>query len=310
MGARADRPVAAIDLGTNTALLLVARRSADGRLDVLDDRSETARLGEGLARTGRLADAATERTLAVLGRYVRRAAELGVAPSERRAVGTAVLRRAADAGRFVELARERLDLAVEVIGEEEEARLGYAAVVAESGAARATVDVGGGSTEWTAAGGTDRRSVPIGAVVLTERFLGAAGAPPVEDGGWSALSSAVRDACTAFPAGTAEGGEVVLLGGSAANLASLVRGGERFDHETVEGTVLGAGAAERWAERLVALPVDARRALPIEADRAGILPAGLACLAGALARLGAATARVTTRGLRYGVARELLARIA
>jgi exopolyphosphatase/guanosine-5'-triphosphate,3'-diphosphate pyrophosphatase len=305
-------PVAAIDVGTNTVLMLVARRGADGGLEGLDDVCETPRLGAGLARTGRLDEAAVARTLDALGRCLARARELGVPAGSLRAVGTAALRRASDAGGFLARAQETLGLAIDVLPEEEEARLGYAAVVAGgAGADTLIVDVGGGSTEVVGDGGRLRLSAPVGAVVLTERFLGTEESAPLEPGGFAALREAVRAACERFPAGLAraEGAgqrDLVCLGGTASNLACLELGLPRFDPARAEGARVTADGARAAAERLQALSLDERLALPIEASRAAILPAGLACVAGALERLGAETARVSGRGLRYGVARELL----
>jgi exopolyphosphatase/pppGpp-phosphohydrolase len=145
---------------------------------------------------------------------------------------------------------------------------------------------------------------------MTETFLGSAGAPPIEPGGWPALRRAVARACERFPAdlarASAGGSEVVLLGGSAVNLACLDLGLARFDHARAEGHRLPARVAGDSAERLARMTLEERCALPIERERAAILPAGLACLAGALERIGATGARTSSRGLRYGLARELL----
>jgi exopolyphosphatase/guanosine-5'-triphosphate,3'-diphosphate pyrophosphatase len=100
----------------------------------------------------------------------------------------------------------------------------------------------------------------------------------------------------------------VLLGGTALNLGCLELGLERFDHLRAEGLRVELGSAWRWAERLAALPLAGRMALPLEPERAAILPAGLACAAAALERLAPAGLRVSGRGLRFGVLRELAGR--
>ena len=56
---------AAIDLGTNNCRLLIARPQGENFV-VIDAFSRVVRLGEGLAQTGRLSDAAMERTLGAL----------------------------------------------------------------------------------------------------------------------------------------------------------------------------------------------------------------------------------------------------
>jgi exopolyphosphatase/guanosine-5'-triphosphate,3'-diphosphate pyrophosphatase len=303
-GDASGSPVAAIDLGTNSVLLLIARGSA-GALEVLEDHCRMPRLGEGVARRGRLGDEALERTLLVLGDYAVRIAARRVAPADVRAVGTAVLRRAADPERLLDRARAEHGLAIEIASEDEEAALGYRAVAGAAEAAPLVLDVGGGSTELVWNRGSERRSVPAGAVVLSEEH-GHAGA--FDASGWSALVAAARAAVAAFPANAAADADVVVIGGSACNLANLIAGTSSFDAGVADGRVFTRGEAEHWAQRLAELDVSARRALPIEAERAAILPAGLALVAAALARLGVARARTSVRGLRHGDALALLER--
>ncbi|MBI4880649.1 MAG: hypothetical protein HY812_13475 [Planctomycetes bacterium] len=313
MKGRARSPlVAAVDLGTNTVLLLVARLDEAGRLQVVEDRCEGPRLGAGLAATGRLDGAAAARALDVLERYARRAAELGVPREHLRVVGTAVLRRAADAGPFIARARARAGFAVEVLSEEAEARLSFAAVVGDGGdPSTLVIDSGGGSTELVGEAGRLRLSAPIGAVVLTETYLGDGQAPPLLPGGWAALERSVAAAVRSFPAGLAAPPdrappETVCLGGSASNLACLDQGLGVYDEKKAEGHRFAAQAASLQARRLQSMDSAARLRLPIEASRVSILPAGLWCIAATLERIGARSARVSGRGLRYGVARELL----
>lgn len=295
-------PLAAIDIGTNTVLCLVARKLDSGGLEVLDDACATARLGEGLARTGTLSDAAIERTLAILEGQLAHARSLGA--EDVHAVGTAVLRRASDSGRFLDACRDRLGLEVRVIAEAEEARLGHAAVSGTGGRETIVLDVGGGSSEVMTDGGDVGLSAPVGAVVLTERFFGYGEHPPVEEGGLSALVVAIAQEMSCYPAGAAKDRELVLLGGTAANLACLELGTDAFDVARAEGAVLDPKSAARWAAKLADMSLAERKTLPIEADRAEILPAGLACIAGGVARLEAASLRVTGRGLRYGLLLE------
>ena len=78
-----------------------------------------------------------------------------------------------------------------------------------------------------------------------------------------------------------------------------------FDSGQAEGVRLAPLAASRWAERLAGMPVEKRLELPLESERAGILPAGLACAAAALERLAPDLLWTSGRGLRFGVVREL-----
>lgn len=290
-------PVGAIDLGTNTALLLIAQLDARGAFEIIEDHCRTPRLGERLAARGTLYPTAIERTLTALAFFADRVRAAHVDPSRTRVVSTAVLRRARDAEAFVSFARERTGFVIEIISGEEEARLGEIAVAAE-GVTRDTVviDVGGGSTEVSCAALELRRSLPIGAVVLSESASA--------DHYLERAAELARE----LPDGIAVGRAVVVLGGTGVNLACLVQALARFDHERAEGTQVDASHARLWAEKLALLPLAARLELPIERERAAILPAGLSVLAAVVERLGGKTLRVTGRGLRFGVARELLAR--
>jgi exopolyphosphatase/guanosine-5'-triphosphate,3'-diphosphate pyrophosphatase len=308
-----SRPLsAALDLGTNTFLMTIGRAGEAGELHVLEDLCRTPRLGAGLATSGALSPAAVDRGFAVLAEFAERLRELGVERDRVRAVGTAALRRAANAREFVAAARERTGIAIEVIGGDEEARLGFAAVAAESASDDlAIVDVGGGSTEVVCERGRSRKSMPLGAVILTERFLGERGEGAWPDAQWSSMLREIEFGCRELDErfGQRRDGralEVVALGGTAANLACLVLSLSRFDVGAAEGRRLATRDARRWAETLRALDVTERLRFGIERERAAILPAGLACLAGALERGAAEEFRATGHGLRYGVLRELV----
>lgn len=308
MDANESPLVCAIDLGTNSALGLVARRAPDGGLVEVDGCVRMPRLGEGLAKTGLIGSAGIERAAAALAELRARADALGVRAIQ--VVGTAVFRRAANGADVARSLGQRSGCPFEILSEDDEAALGYRAVVADGARGdTVVVDVGGGSTEVTARGGGYRRSLPIGGVVSTERHL--EGAADVA-AGFDALCDEARRLLTELPddlgAASPDGRrpDVVALGGTGSNVACLALGLERFDHRRAEGTRIEAGACLAEARRLAELPVDVRRALPIEPERAPILPAGMACLALALERIGAREARVSNRGLRFEVARALL----
>jgi exopolyphosphatase/guanosine-5'-triphosphate,3'-diphosphate pyrophosphatase len=214
-------------------------------------------------------------------------------------VSTAVLRRAADAREFVAAVRARVGLDIEILPAEDEARLGALAVAAEGvGPDALVIDVGGGSSEIACTALDLRQSVPIGAVVLSEMF------PAASD--FERMTEHARSTVAAFQDGVARGRTVVALGGTAVNLACLSLDLARFDARAAEGAVLEAPTARHWAAQLARMPIAARLALPLEAERAMILPAGLACLSATLERIGAVELRVSGRGLRFGVVREIL----
>ena len=98
--------LAAIDCGTNTAMLLVADvvKGAVPRLRPVADFLEMPRLGQDLDRTGRLHPEAIERTLAAIGRQIERARELHA--DRIVAVGTESLRAAENSEEFLRSLRQ------------------------------------------------------------------------------------------------------------------------------------------------------------------------------------------------------------
>lgn len=138
--------VAAIDCGTNTIRLLIAdaRASSGGavRLVPLVRLNEIVRLGQGVDRTGRLDEAALERTLAVVGDYAGRCRELGA--QSVRFVATSATRDASNRAVFVEGVRELLGVEPEVVSGQEEARLSFAGSLlgADGGGAFPGADAG------------------------------------------------------------------------------------------------------------------------------------------------------------------------
>lgn len=146
--------VAAVDCGTNTVKLLVLDTDRSGGAAPVDLEREMriVRLGQGVDRTGRLADEALARTFAAVEEYAALVARHDV---ERiRFCATSATRDAANSDVFAAGVHERLGVEPEVLTGEEEAALAYAGATGslpdlQDAAAHPVlvVDVGGGSTE-------------------------------------------------------------------------------------------------------------------------------------------------------------------
>jgi exopolyphosphatase / guanosine-5'-triphosphate,3'-diphosphate pyrophosphatase len=174
--------VAIVDLGTNTCRLLLAEVGGDGALRQEERLTTVVRLGQGVDRSGRLNPEAVARTRTCLREYAPRFEAYG--PARRLLVATSVLRDAADGPAFLAAVEHDYALPWRVLGGEEEGALafrgGTAALAGADAAPLVLVDIGGGSTEFAvgvAGRGPDLvRSLDIGVVRLTERFL--SGDPP------------------------------------------------------------------------------------------------------------------------------------
>lgn len=296
---------AIIDIGTNTLLLLIVERDAAGVPRPVVDLCRFGRLGQGLDASGRLADAAIERSLAICREYAAVMAEHHV---DRRAViGTQALREAANARAFTAPAEALLGAPIEIIAGPREAELAFGAVAATFPELRGTpyvvCDVGGGSTELIATDGTrvtSEVSVPIGAVRLAERHLKSD--PPA-----TAELRALTDDIDArlAPLELPPGALVIATAGTATTLAAIELGLATYDPDKVTGLRLEAPAVQALFDRLVAMTTATRRGLPgMVPERADVLPAGAAILARVLARIGAPAMIVCDRGIRWGLAHE------
>jgi exopolyphosphatase/guanosine-5'-triphosphate,3'-diphosphate pyrophosphatase len=164
--------VAAIDLGSNSFHLLIAR-IVHGEIRPLERLAETVRLAAGMVN-GRLQDEALARALACLGRFRQALDALG--PTEVRVVGTNALRAASNSRDFRSAAEAVIGHPIEVISGREEARLVYLGVAhtLADDARRLVVDIGGGSTEFIIGERFEARlteSLHMGCVSYRDRFF-------------------------------------------------------------------------------------------------------------------------------------------
>ncbi|QIK37893.1 exopolyphosphatase [Caldichromatium japonicum] len=168
------RTVAAVDLGSNSFHMVVARID-DGHLQITDRLKEMVRLGEGVTPAHTIEPAVAERALACLERFGQRLR--GFAPEDVRAVGTNTLRQLAPGSDFIERAEAALGHPIEVIAGREEARLIYLGVaygLAAGSERRLVIDIGGGSTEIIVGQGFSprlRESLYMGCVNMTRRYF-------------------------------------------------------------------------------------------------------------------------------------------
>jgi exopolyphosphatase/guanosine-5'-triphosphate,3'-diphosphate pyrophosphatase len=312
------QPIAAVDLGTNNCRLLVATAESDG-FRVIDSFSRIVRLGEGLERTGRLDEAAIQRTIHALRICARIIARHGVA--EARCVATEACRRAANGESFVARARLASGLALEILDQDEEAHLGLLGCLALADRRFEQflmMDVGGGSTElaWfcpnAATGEAEivNLSVPLGVVTLAERF----GSDP-DDAGYAAMQAAVWRALDGHPAvhrldrEVRSGRRLQAIGtsGTVTTLAALHLKLARYDRRQVDGVWLPPGALDRVARELRGRDTAARAREPcIGPGRADLVVAGAAIVEALYARFPFTALRVADRGLREGILASLM----
>jgi len=307
--------LATIDIGTNTTLLLIARRKdpiapgAPPGIEVVDERAEITRLGRGIGSSGRLGEQGIAATLEVLRQYAALAREHGARIA---AIGTEGLRRAPNANEFLEPAAEILGVAVEVIDGQREAELTFRATVdsfpdSALGGRLVVVDIGGGSTEIIAAESGQVRfrvSLPLGSVRLTERHVKSDPASAAEVQAATAEIDAALASASFSPAG-----DVTLVGvaGTVTSLAAMAQVMSSYDATRVHGYRLQAAALEAEIARLSRSTQAQRETIPgLDPRRADVILAGALILREIARKAGVSEVLVSDRGIRCGLLYEQL----
>jgi len=314
--------LAALDLGTNNCRLLVARPLGRS-FRIIDAFSRIVRLGEGLAQSGRLADAAMDRTLLALEVCADKMARRRVTLA--RAVATEACRRAANCELFLDRVRAATGIPIEIISTDEEARLvvtGCAPLLDRRTPFAIVFDIGGGSTElvWLRVPRHPRQppqvldyvSLPYGVVTLSDRYGGRA----VTEAIYRDMLTEVRDALAPFEgrhgiANRVGQDQVQLLGssGTVTTLAGIHLGLPRYNRALVDGTYLSISEVQSVSRRLIAMDYGERVAHPcIGSERADLVLAGCAILGAIFMLWPLRRVRVADRGLREGILHGLLAR--
>lgn len=300
---------AAIDIGSNSVRLKIARLQG-GRLKELHEDREVTRLGEGVFSGGLLSPEAMSETIRVLRRFHRATQECGT--DTVRVVATAALRDARNSRAFLEWVRTRTGWTVEIVSGVEEARLIHLGIVSRSRLGVRNVllvDLGGGSCELTLSRDGkigDTVSLSLGAVRLTGEFL--KHDPPRKDElkqlqgfvgrGIVRIQDRIRSARV---------GTVIATSGTAAALASIARHLARRRRRQ-SGVLVTRESMRRIVKQLTRASLEERRKLVgIGPRRAEIICAGAVVFAELLERCHLAGFRYSPLGLRDGILAQMAA---
>jgi exopolyphosphatase/guanosine-5'-triphosphate,3'-diphosphate pyrophosphatase len=314
-----------LDLGTNNCRLLIARPHEAG-FRVLDGFTRIVRLGEGLSTTGRLSDAAMERTMEALRLCRNKLREHE--PTRMRLIATEACRAASNGEEFIARVERELGLKLEIVDRQTEASLavtGCADLIEEDSSGALMFDIGGGSSElaWLDfRGGRPRRtgrmaasirswqSLPVGVVSIAEKFGGVEVTPDS------------FEAMVAFVAGHLRqfrGREklkqmiaehpVHLIGtsGTVTTLAGLHLGLERYERQKVDGLWMKREEIDATMSALLGMTFERRVAHPcIGKDRADLVLPGCAIFEAIRREWPTERVRVADRGLREGILISLM----
>lgn len=307
-GPSAPRRVGAIDIGTNTVLLLIAEESAKGPMAVLE-RASITRLGEGVDLRRRLSNEAMARTGVCLREYRSLLDFYGADIVQ--VVCTSAARDAENGGAFLAEAEVALGTRPRIIDGDEEARLTFEGALSglDVTGPVTVFDVGGGSTEIIrgiaqSMGPTlmNAVSLDVGSVRLTERLI--RHDPPHGD----ELDEIRRAVEQALTAATPEFDTTVIgVAGTVTTLSSVSQSLPSYDSARVHGSRLTRHEIARVLRELQSVPLASRRSMTgLEPARADVIVAGTVLVLTVLDWLRAKELVVSDRGVRWGLARRAL----
>ncbi len=292
---------AAIDIGSNTIHLVVARCTPDN-LDIVEDRVEMVRIGESVTATGEISPQKRDATIALLRQYKEVAEKHGA--EHVFVVATEAIRQASNRDEFLEQVKCETVLEVHLISGTAEAEFTFMGATYETArepgapALLGVMDLGGGSMELVTAKDmhiTWRTSIPIGSGWLHDRFL--LSNPPTRD----ELSVASSFLHTYLQGVHIKERPPVLIvtGGSANSLLLLARRAFKLEMQNYRLTHEDLIHCEGLMSALPAEEISQRYEQPL--DRARILPAGALIIRMVMEHLGLTEIRISPHGIREGV---------
>ncbi|WP_374076633.1 Ppx/GppA family phosphatase [Bdellovibrio bacteriovorus] len=298
--------VAALDLGTNTFLCLIAEGSEKGITKVYKDLAQVVRLGQGVDKTGEFHPDALTRARQCLTEFKK---EIDAHKVDRiLAMATSAARDAKNGKELFKIG-EDLGIPIEIIPGEDEARITYQGATAGATDDQKTslvVDVGGGSTELISGRGSKilfGESLNIGGVRLTEKFIST---QPVPQNERQNLQKYIQEQLkTVLPELQKEKiDQIIAVAGTPTSLVAIEVGG--YDEKKVDGFFLKKERLAYWVDEFANTTVEEKKTKYQLGGRADIIYAGASILLAVIEALNLPGMIVSTKGVRYGVALEML----
>ncbi|MGP0566997.1 MULTISPECIES: Ppx/GppA phosphatase family protein [unclassified Nitrospina] len=296
---------ASVDIGSNTIRLLVMQVNGQGEFHEVDSERAITRLGEGIHTEKKLLPHRIDLALDTLRGFQERCRKYGDVPMK--LVATSAVREAANKEDFVNRAKDELDLTIDVIPWEEEARLTLAGVfwkLPEDNRPMVTFDIGGGSTEFIYSRGRKVEAVAgtsLGVVRLTERFLTQ---HPVAETEYRPLRAFLAEELADVSRKLGSPKPEILVGtaGTVTTLAAIRDDIYPYDPERIHGMHLPLADIERLNGELKAKSIEERRKIrTLEEGREDLIIAGTAILLETMHTFACETLTVSEYSLREGV---------
>ncbi|MEI6756248.1 MAG: Ppx/GppA family phosphatase [Chlorobium sp.] len=304
--------VSCIDIGTNTALLLIADLEPfSGAILPLFHKQTIVRLGKNVDAAKIIDLAARERLIGCMRDYRQLCSEYGSETII--AAGTSALRDAENRMEVIGQVTRETGITISCISGQEEAELTFFGAVAGMGdiAQPFTVlDIGGGSTEISMGSlceVSESVSLDIGSVRLTERFFTTLPPSPSElDAAKQWIDKLLTSNILPFFAAREH---VYGVAGTLTSISQVSQGLKHFDASKVHNHALKYEEVEAFLEKLKKSNLEEIIELGIPDGRADVITMGTLILHQFMRLLGIAEIRVSVQGLRFGIAQKELLRL-
>ena len=297
--------IASIDIGSNTARLLILESTGDQKFNLLVSKRNITRLGEGIDAQGKLTEHRMQTTLKVLSRFRQICLENGDPPLF--AVATSAVREASNGQEFVRLAKKETGIDIKIITWEEEARLTLEGVywkIPHENRRVITFDIGGGSTEFILSEGENIKdfcSTSLGVVRLTEKFITQ---HPVNEKEYHSLQNHLQNELQTVKKKLSAFLPELLIGtaGTVTTLAALKENIYPYDPEKIHGSTFSRPEAESILDDLKGKSLSQRLLLkPMEPGREDLIIAGTAIVLETMRAFGCEILTVSEYSLREGL---------
>lgn len=304
-----SNPVAAIDIGSNTTRLLIARFK-NGYIEKLFRDHKITRLGEDIARNGGvLSPEAISRTVSAIKGFLYSCSEYGV--SEIKAVATSAARSSSNGFALVESIRKETGITAEVISGDREARLtvkGIAGLLPENEGNKLILDIGGGSTELALTRGRSilaLKSFDVGVLRLI-REINPSDIPTEDDikNLNEFIISLIEDNTLNILAEfKPEKPEMIATSGTPLTLACIMAGLNAYDTGSIDGYELQKESIYEIFSELVKIPSYQRleKYGALEPGREKVIIPGVLIMTNIMSVTGTGSVRVTENSLLEGL---------
>ena len=272
--------IGTIDIGTNSMRLLIADYN-NSKIENRKKYVNTTRIGQGVDKEGYISEEALQRNINALEEFANICKV-----EECQAIycmGTSALRDSKNGNIFVDRAKQKTNINVEIISGNEESNLGFMGVLEglDTDEQILVIDIGGGSTEFIVGdieGIKFAKSENVGALRMTEKFLAK---DPIDTNEFSNMSKfiygEIKDTIDYIKSKQIK--KIVGIGGTITSLSAMNQELEVYSMEKIHNSEVSIKNIKDILQNLKQMTLNDKKTLKgLQPKRADIITAGVEIL--------------------------------